>query len=89
MVSRILKYGWQTKILKMKHIKMSPYSVQPRDWIFVTGHVFLSFAKSLSENIGKNISKNLSSKYNEKTLDHAKHAKLMHLKLHQKEWFKR
>ena len=72
MVSRILKYGWQTKILKMKHIKMSPYSVQPRDWIFVTGHVFLSFAKSLSKNIVKNISKNLSSKYNQKTLDHTR-----------------
>ena len=26
-----------------------PYSVQPRDWIFVKGYGFLSFAKSMGE----------------------------------------
>ena len=45
---------------------MTRYSVQPRDWIFVKGYGFLSFAK----NIGKN--KNLSGKYSQKLLDHAK-----------------
>ena len=43
-------------------MKITPYSVQPRDWIFVKGHGFLSFAKNMGRNIGKNISKNLSSK---------------------------
>ena len=37
---------------------MTRYSVQPRDWIFVKGYGFLSFAK----NIGKSISKKLSCK---------------------------
>ena len=31
-------------------------SVKPRDWIFVKGYVFLSFAKTISENNGRNIS---------------------------------
>ena len=48
------------------------YSVQPRDWIFVKGYGFLSFAKKLGTNIGKNISKNLSSKYNQKHFDYPK-----------------
>ena len=51
---------------------MTRYSVQPRDKIFVKGHRFLSFAKSLGKNIGKNISKNSSSKYSKKLLNHAK-----------------
>ena len=36
-----------------------PYSVQRRDWIFVKGCGYLSFAK----NMGKNITKTLSGKY--------------------------
>ena len=46
---------------------MTRYLVQPRDWIFVKGYGFLSFAK----NIGKNISKNLSDKYCQNCLDYA------------------
>ena len=37
-------------------------SVQPRDWIFVKGYGFLSFANNMGKDIGKNISKNLRSK---------------------------
>ena len=48
------------------------YSVQPRDWIFVKGYGFLSFAKNMGKNIGKNINKNLSHKYSKKRIDHAK-----------------
>ena len=51
---------------------MTHYSVHPRDWIFVIGYAFLSFAKNMGRNIGKNISKNSSSKYSQKLLDHAK-----------------
>ena len=40
-----------------------PYSVQPRDWIFVKGCGYLSFAKNMGKNIGKNITKTLSGKY--------------------------
>ena len=51
---------------------MTHYSVHSRDWIFVKGYGFLSFAKNMGRNIGKNISKNSSSKYTQKLLDHAK-----------------
>ena len=51
---------------------MTRYSVQPRDWIFVKGYRFLSFAKNTDKNIGKNISKTLSSKCSQKLLDHDK-----------------
>ena len=51
---------------------MTCYSVQPRDWIFVKGYGFLSFAKNMGKHIDKNISKNLSSKYSQKHIDHAK-----------------
>ena len=49
-----------------------PYSVQPRDQMFVKGYGFLSFAKNMGKNIGKNISKNLSRKYSQKCINHAK-----------------
>ena len=49
-----------------------PYSVQPKDQIFVKSYGFLSLAKNMIKNISKNISKNLSSKYNQKLLHHAK-----------------
>ena len=42
---------------------MMCHSVQQRDWIFVKGYGFLSFAKNRGKNIGKNISKKLSGKY--------------------------
>ena len=51
---------------------MMRYSVQPRNWIFVKGYGFLSFAKNMGKNIGENMSKNVSSKYSQKLLDHAK-----------------
>ena len=51
---------------------MTRHSVQPRDWIFVKGYGFLSFAKNMGKNIGKNISKILSGKYSQKLVNHAK-----------------
>ena len=36
---------------------MMRYSVQARDWIFVKGYGFFSFAKNMGKNIVKNISK--------------------------------
>ena len=38
-------------------------SFQPRDWIFVKGYGFLSFAKNMDENNVKNIIKFFSGKY--------------------------
>ena len=63
---------------------MTCYSVQPRDWIFVSAYGFLSFAKNFGKNIGKNISKKLSSKYSLKLLNHVKQSTTVHLKLLQK-----
>ena len=37
-----------------------PYSVQPKDQIFVKGYGFLSFARNIGKNIGKHISENLN-----------------------------
>ena len=75
---------------------MTRYSVQRRDRIFVKGYGFLCFAKNRGKNIGKNISKNLSGKYSlgmlamcQNLLDHAKNLQQMHLKLLQKEQFKK
>ena len=45
------------------HIKMR-YSIEPKDRIYVKGHGFLSFAKSMG--------KNVSNKYSRKLLDTAK-----------------
>ena len=53
-------------------IKMTRYSVKPRDRIFAKGCEWLSFAKNIGRNIGKNISKSLSSKYSQEVLNHAK-----------------
>ena len=41
----------------MWNIKMTRYSVQPRDQIFVKGYGFLLFAKNMGKNIGENLSK--------------------------------
>ena len=62
---------------------MSKNSAKPRNWIFVKGYGFLSFAKNMGKNIGKDISKNLSGKYSQKLLDHAKQQ--MRYKLLQKD----
>ena len=43
-----------------------PYSVQPRDRIFVKDYGLLSFAKNVGKNTAKNISKNLSGSYGKK-----------------------
>ena len=48
-----------------------PYSVQPRNKIFVKDYGFLSFSKTMGKSIGKSISKNLSDKYRQTRLDHA------------------
>ena len=48
-----------------------PYSVQPRNKIFLKGYRFLSFSKTMGKNIGKNISKNLSDKYRRICLEQA------------------
>ena len=48
--------------------------IEPRDWIFVKGYGFLSFAENMGKNIGKNISKSLSGKHNKKPIYHAKHS---------------
>ena len=63
---------------------MMQYSVQPRDWIFVKGYRFLSFAKPMSKNIGKNAIKSLSGKYSQKLLDHAKQSTTVGLKISSK-----
>ena len=42
--------------------KITRYSVQPRDRIFVKGYEFLPFATNVGKIVGKNISKNLSRK---------------------------
>ena len=39
--------------LNVKYKKMTRYSVQPRDRIFVKGYGFLSFAKNMGKNIDK------------------------------------
>ena len=72
------------------------YSVQPRKQIFVKGYGFLSFARNMSKNIGKNISENLigicgSGMLNmrQNIFDHAKNLQQIHLKLLQKESFKK
>ena len=68
---------------------MMRYSVQTRDRIFVKGHAFLSFAKNMGKNIGKMISKNLSGKYSPGMLAMLKNLQQTHLKLLQKQSFKK
>ena len=68
---------------------MTHYSVQPRDRIFVKGYGFLSFAKNMGRNISKNKRKNLSGKSSQNFLITPNNLLLMHLKLSQKEQFKK
>ena len=51
---------------------MTPYSIEPKDRIFVKDYGFLSFAKNMRKNIDKKRSINVSSKYSQKLLDLAK-----------------
>ena len=51
-----------------KIYKITHYSSEPGDRIFVKRYGFLFIA----ENIGKNLSKNVSGKHSQKLLDHAK-----------------
>ena len=57
------------------------YSVQPKDWIYVKGYDFLSFARNIGKNFGKNIRKNVSRKYNQNFLIMLRNLLKMHLKL--------
>ena len=68
---------------------MTHYSVQPRDRIFVKGYGFLSFAKNMGRNISKNIRKNFSGESSQNFLITPNNLLLMHLKLSQKEQFKK
>ena len=63
---------------------MTRYSFQPRDWIYVKGYGFLSFAENRGTNVAKNMSKNLSGKYSQKLLDHAKKSATGTLKMSSK-----
>ena len=63
---------------------MTRYSFQPRDWIYVKGYGFLSFAENMGTNVAKNMSKNLSGKYSQKLLDHAKKSATGTLKISSK-----
>ena len=47
-------------------MKITHYSVQPRDRIFVKDYGLLSLAKNMGENIAKNTSKNLIGNYSKK-----------------------
>ena len=67
---------------------MTPYSVQPRDRIFIKGYVFLSFAKNMGRNIGKGISKSLHRKCCQK-LVLLNNLQQMRLKLLQEETLKK
>ena len=68
---------------------MTRYSFQKRDWIFVKDYEFLPFGRNIGKNIGKNISTNLSGKYVRNFLIMLTNLLQMHLKLLQKERFKK
>ena len=66
----------------MQHLKMTCYSVQPKDRIFVKGYGFLLFAKNMSKNFDKSVSNKcslgmlacvakISDQARQKLLDHA------------------
>ena len=68
---------------------MTRFSVEPRERIFVKGYEFFSSAKNMGKNIGKNISNSLSGKYSQIHLIMLQNLPQMHLKLPQKEKFKK
>ena len=47
----------------MKYGLFARYAVWPRDWIFVKGYGFISFAKNMGKNVYKNISKMVVIKF--------------------------
>ena len=98
---RILKYGLLIKILNTKdgrrnkhyfsvtHKKITCYSMEPKDGIFVKSYGFLCFAKNMSKNVDKNISKMLSGKCSQKSLDHGKQYAANSLKSTSKRFIKK
>ena len=64
---------------------MATYSVQPRDRVFVKGYGFSSFAKNMGKNIGKSWLVNVVKTF----LIMLKNLQQIHLKLLQKESFKK
>ena len=68
---------------------MTRFSVEPRERIFVKGYEFFSSAKNMGKKIGKNISNSLSGKYSQIHLIMLQNLPQMHLKLPQKEKFKK
>ena len=76
--------------------KITRYSVQPSDRMFIKDYGFLSFGKNMCKNIGKNICKSLNSKYSpgvlsmrQKLLDHVNQSPKIQLQHLQKESFKK
>ena len=51
---------------------MVPYSILPKNWLFVKGYGFLLFARNMGKNIGKTLSRILGSKYNQKPFNDVK-----------------
>ena len=70
-------------------MKLTCYSVQPKDQIYVKGYRFFSFAKNMGKNINKNLNRNLSSEYSQKLLDHAKQSATDAVKTTSKKQFKK
>ena len=69
-------------------MKMTRYSVQTRDLIFVKGYGFSAFAKNACRNIAKNISKTLISNIVRNALIMLNSLLHMQLKLLQNKQFK-
>ena len=65
------------------------YSVQSRGKIFVKGYGFLSFAESMGKNIGKNINKTWVVNKANNFLIIPNNSLQIHLKMSQKEQFKK
>lgn len=52
--------------------KITRYSIERWDCIFVKAYEFLPLVKKIGKNIGKSVRKNLSGKYSQKPFDHLK-----------------
>ena len=65
------------------------YSIESRGLIHVKVSGILSLAKNTGESIAKILSKNLSGKYSQNFLHHVENLLRMHLKLLQKQLFKK
>ena len=51
---------------------MVPYSILPKNWLFVKGYGVLLFARNMGKNIGKTLSRILGSKYSQKPFNDVK-----------------